>query len=211
MTPDNVIPISIGRPRDGRRVLKFEHRPTQLILRIGAVNSGDSSRPAKGDLPMPIRYVAGADNKIRTMDETLPGEDALSFASLEELEEIAVDWPHSRLVEIWNRLPGTRAVARFENRRIAVERIWRHLTAAEAQQDSKATRPKQSGRRETKAQRVIRMLKRPQGASLKALMKATGWQAHTVRGFLSRKVAKESGLALDSHRRNDERFYRVLP
>ena len=39
----------------------------------------------------------------------------------------AVNWPIRRLVAIWNQLPGVRPVARFENRRVAVRRIWQLL------------------------------------------------------------------------------------
>ena len=48
----------------------------------------------------------------------------------------------------------------------------------------------------TKKQTCIDMLKRPKGASRAELQKATGWQAHSVRGFLSGTVKKMSGVAL---------------
>ena len=48
----------------------------------------------------------------------------------------------------------------------------------------------------TKKQICIDMLKRPKGASLKELQKATGWQAHSVRGFLSGTVKKMEGVTL---------------
>jgi hypothetical protein len=38
-------------------------------------------------------------------------------------------------------------------------------------------------------------------------MEATGWQAHTIRGFLSRRVSKQLGFALRSVRRDGERIY----
>lgn len=50
----------------------------------------------------------------------------------------------------------------------------------------------------TKAALVIKLLKRKTGASLKALMKATNWQSHSVRGFLSGTVKKRRGLNLTS-------------
>lgn len=42
--------------------------------------------------------------------------------------------------------------------------------------------------------KVIQMLQRPDGATLEGLMKATGWQAHSVRGFLSAALSKKMGL-----------------
>ena len=50
--------------------------------------------------------------------------------------------------------------------------------------------------RKTKKQTCIDMLKRPKGASLAELQKATGWQPHSVRGFLSGTVKKMPGVAL---------------
>jgi len=47
------------------------------------------------------------------------------------------------------------------------------------------------------------MLRRPDGASLKELMKATGWLAHSVRGFLSGTVAKRMNLDLVSKKKAD--------
>ncbi len=66
-------------------------------------------------------------------------------------------------------------------------------------------------RRESKADRIVALLKAPGGATLAALMEATGWQAHSVRGFLSGKVSKQLGLRVCSVRREGERVYAVEP
>jgi len=49
---------------------------------------------------------------------------------------------------------------------------------------------------ETKASIVIKKLNPPKGATIETLMEATGWQAHSVRGFLSAVVKKKLGLNL---------------
>src|SRR5215470_13775376 len=49
------------------------------------------------------------------------------FASQSELAELAADWPMSRLVEIWNSIPGVSAVTKFTSRKIAVDRIWKAI------------------------------------------------------------------------------------
>ena len=51
------------------------------------------------------------------------------------------------------------------------------------------------------------MLREPNGATLHELMAATAWQAHSVRGFLSRKVSRDLGLPVRSFRRDGERVY----
>jgi len=52
----------------------------------------------------------------------------------------------------------------------------------------------------TKAAIVVKLLKRKCGASLEELMKTTGWQPHSVRGFLSGTIKKRMGLDLASKR-----------
>jgi hypothetical protein len=65
-------------------------------------------------------------------------------------------------------------------------------------------------RRGSKTAKVLALLKRPLGASLKDLLKATGWQPHSVRGFLSGTVAGKMGLkVLSSKTESGERRYAV--
>ncbi len=62
----------------------------------------------------------------------------------------------------------------------------------------------------TKTAKILRLLQRPTGASLAELTKATGWQAHSVRGFLSGAVKGKMRLRLISLKRDDgARAYRV--
>lgn len=58
--------------------------------------------------------------------------------------------------------------------------------------------------------KILSLLKRPGGVSLGALIKATEWQAHSVRGFLSGTISKRLGLTLTSTRTDaGERVYSV--
>jgi len=50
----------------------------------------------------------------------------------------------------------------------------------------------------TKTGRCIELLTRRNGATIEELMTATGWQAHSIRGFLSGTVKKKLGHKLDS-------------
>src|SRR6266480_2077518 len=62
----------------------------------------------------------------------------------------------------------------------------------------------------TKKAAILTLLHRPKGATLKELMKATEWQAHSVRGFLSGAVGKKMGLTVTSIKGEDgERSYSV--
>ena len=60
----------------------------------------------------------------------------------------------------------------------------------------------------SKTAQVLDMLKRPCGATPKAIMADTGWQAHSVRGFISGTLGKKMGLAVESSKgEGGERTY----
>jgi hypothetical protein len=61
----------------------------------------------------------------------------------------------------------------------------------------------------TKQSHVIAMLQSPAGATIAAMMKATGWQQHSVRGFLAGVVRKRLKLKLGSKKVDGERVYRI--
>jgi Protein of unknown function (DUF3489) len=62
----------------------------------------------------------------------------------------------------------------------------------------------------SKKAEVLGLLQRKGGATLAQIMKATGWQAHSVRGFISGALGKKMGLMVDSVRReNGERTYSI--
>ncbi|MCU1337761.1 MAG: hypothetical protein JWO19_3342 [Bryobacterales bacterium] len=62
----------------------------------------------------------------------------------------------------------------------------------------------------TKTAKILDLLKRPAGATLKELMKTTGWQAHSVRGFLSGTLGKKMGTPVESFKSDGgERAYRL--
>jgi hypothetical protein len=56
---------------------------------------------------------------------------------------------------------------------------------------------------------VIAMLQSPAGATIAAMMKATGWQQHSVRGFLAGVVRKRLKLKLGSKKLDGERVYQI--
>ena len=62
----------------------------------------------------------------------------------------------------------------------------------------------------TKQSTAIEMLRSPNGVNIDALMKATGWQKHSVRGFLAGVVRKRLRLNLDSTIVEGVRVYRVI-
>jgi hypothetical protein len=86
------------------------------------------------------------------------------------------------------------------SRRVAAARRKK----ATKQAPRRSSKPSRGG---SKQARVIEMLQRPQGASIATIMKATGWQPHSVRGFLTAVVRNKLGLLLAS---GEERVYRIV-
>lgn len=163
-------------------------------------------------------------NNVKVHDSKNPASSAaglVKFESERELAALAANWPGGRLVEIWNKLPGTTRVARFTNRRTAAHRIWRAVEGLEPRggrheatrgataprRGNGAARAKPAGDKDTKTQQILSLLKRARGATLKEIMALTGWQPHSVRGFIS-GYSKKVGLRVKSFKRNGERVYR---
>jgi len=83
--------------------------------------------------------------------------------------------------------------------------------ATKGAKSAKSPKKKATGARQgSKTAKVLDLLKRSGGATRKELMKATGWQAHSVRGFMSGVLGKKMGLAVSSTKAEDgERTYSV--
>jgi Protein of unknown function (DUF3489) len=84
-----------------------------------------------------------------------------------------------------------------------------------AQAAKKTSKAKSAGKPSRKPMAVskqdslIALLRRPEGASLDVLIKTTGWQPHSVRGFLAGTVRKKLKLPLQSQKVDGKRTYRI--
>ena len=72
-----------------------------------------------------------------------------------------------------------------------------------------AGKPKRKDKAGSKQDRVLALLRRPDGATLDVLVKATGWQQHSIRGFLAGMVRKKLKLPLRSEKVDGARVYRL--
>ena len=94
----------------------------------------------------------------------------------------------------------------------------RHERPVRPQSARKATPQKQApksakkvaSRADSKKGQVIALLQKAKGATLAELVKATGWKANSVRGFISGQIGKKMGLKVESSKREDgERVYSI--
>jgi Protein of unknown function (DUF3489) len=69
---------------------------------------------------------------------------------------------------------------------------------------------KEKGGHSSKQARVVEMLNSPTGTTIAAVMKATGWQQHSVRGFFAGVVQKKLRLKLNSEKIDGNRIYRIV-
>jgi hypothetical protein len=161
--------------------------------------------------------------KIAVVEPGSVTEGQTTFATEKELAAVTSGWPSGRLVVIWNQLAGVAAVRKFTDRKLAVARIWKAVQTLEpdvappaAHERAKKVRPgrkataKHDAPKANKTATVLELLRRDGGATLEEIMSATGWQAHSVRGFISGALGKRMGLTVESAKGEDgKRTYSV--
>jgi hypothetical protein len=176
-------------------------------------------------------------NIVAHVGTPVSAENQQVFATEKELAKLASDWPASRLIEVWNSFAGVapfedlKPVKKFTSRKIAVARIWEAVqrlssdgapqaaAVAPAESKPKKTPPKSKKRaparkgadeeRTNKKAEVIALMKRPKGVTLAEIMETTGWQKHTVRGFVS-ILGSKGGEKIESAKNDSgERTYRI--
>lgn len=183
-------------------------------------------------------FTIDSDNNIMTpAGPAASADEALSFSNARELAKLTEEWPASRLVDTWNSFAGVapfdalKPVKKFTSRKVAVARIWQavqrlspdvapQVTPVRTQRSrSKKSPPKASRRapaqkgttesRTNKKAEVIAFMKRAKGATLPEIIEATGWQKHTVRGFVSMLGSKGRKKIEFAKNAAGERTYRI--
>ena len=170
-------------------------------------------------------FTINNENNITVYASKKEATDADSGAVFVSEEQLAA-LESSRLVEIWNTLPGVTPVKKFKDRPTAAARVWKAIQSLEPvvapEKPQDAPKKVRKGRTATlaaeahkghdnsKKATVLALVQREGGATLAEIMKATSWQKHSVRGFISGMLGKKMGLTVKSAKREDgERSYSV--
>jgi hypothetical protein len=82
-------------------------------------------------------------------------------------------------------------------------------TSARRQKPRRAATSTGAAQTSSKQDMVLALLGRSEGSTIDAIMKATGWQPHSVRGFLAGVVRKKLALTLVSEKTDGVRVYRI--
>jgi len=154
---------------------------------------------AKDDMPA---WRRGDDNRPYALRITEGGLKAIEVGAVAGTpDDTATSGPH----EVATVNPPTETNPKQQPRRA------RHSSAKKAAVPSVKVTKTSSGRPNphSKQDRVIALLRQPKGATLDVLVKATGWQKHSVRGFLAGTVRKKLKLPLLSEKIDGIRTYRI--
>jgi Protein of unknown function (DUF3489) len=103
-------------------------------------------------------------------------------------------------------------MSKLDNKRTP-EAVAARTNSAQPPQSTQTTpsnNRKEKGKRSSKQARVVEMLRSPAGTTVEAVMKATGWQQHSVRGFFAGVVQKKLRLKLSSKKVDGNRIYRIV-
>jgi hypothetical protein len=105
---------------------------------------------------------------------------------------------------------GKKAVGRNSKARITTHKAAKPKPSTRSVSGQRPrSSSQQIGRAESKQARIIAMLRAPGGATIEAMVHASGWQQHSVRGFLAGVVRKRLGLNLISDAGDSGRVYRI--
>ena len=138
-----------------------------------------------------------------TVPTWAPG-DALRFCPAGVVAEVGLRWCGARPSSTERRI----SMSKSAKKRSPSKSASSAPSAKPSRRTVGDTRPENinSG---SKQSRVLAMLQSPAGATIAAVMKATGWQAHSVRGFLAGVVRKRLKLELGSTKVDGNRVYQI--
>jgi hypothetical protein len=171
-----------------------------------SVGSSTAALTKRTDL---MRYYLIRDTgvEVRRKRPTAVEEGDLVVTSATELDEARL--PAKQLLGLLSTLTSE-SHTKLGDRKKAIERLWTALEKLSDTANQSPTKRESSAPQQSKQAAVIAMLRRPEGATIEAIVAMTGWQPHTVRGAISGALKKKLGLDVVSERSDGgARVYRI--
>jgi hypothetical protein len=188
-------------------------RPLQAIA--DAVGSGWPERTRwtaeelSSDTPEPDP--PAIPHNVRSVFLTHQTQQEATLMKTEETITTAIEAPQTKTSESQS---ATKTTAQSATQKASKANTKKRAAKKEtaAARKKKAAPPTAVGERtRTKKAMVLELLRRKQGAAMSEIGKATGWQIHTIRGFISGNVTKKMGLTVESSKSEaGGRIYRII-